>query len=46
MTLIVHQFTNALDHELIETHRFPDEDAFLAWLDSQESTVFIEVVPL
>jgi len=43
--LVVHQYTNALDSELIETHIFPDADAFQAWLDSQETTVFLEFQP-
>lgn len=45
-TLVVHQYTNALDHELIETHVFPDGDALQAWLESQEVTVFLEFEPI
>ena len=44
--IVVHQFTNALDHVLIETHTFPDESALLAWLESQETTVFLEFQPV
>jgi hypothetical protein len=43
--IVVSQYTNALDHELIETHTFPDADAFQAWLDSQDVTVFLEFQP-
>ena len=43
--IVIHQYTNALDSELIETHVFPDGDAFQAWLDSQETTVFLEFQP-
>lgn len=28
-----------------ETHVFPDADAFVAWLDSQETTVSVEIQP-
>lgn len=43
--IVVSQYTNGLDHDLIQTHVFPSEDAFLAWLDSQEVTVYLEIQP-
>jgi hypothetical protein len=30
---------------LIETHTFREDDAFLAWIDSQEVTVYLEIQP-
>jgi len=43
--IVVHQFSNALDRDLIETHTFQQEDQLLAWLESQEVTVFLEFEP-
>lgn len=43
--IVVHQFTNALDRELIETHVFQQDDQLLAWLESQEVTVYLEFEP-
>ncbi len=31
--------------DVIERHVFPDGDAFIAWIDSQETTVNIDVQP-
>jgi len=41
--IVVQQFT--MHHVLIERHVFPESDAFMAWLDSQEVTVYLEVQP-
>lgn len=43
--IVVHRYTNARDGAIIETLVFPDGDAFEAWLDSQETTVFLEFEP-
>lgn len=40
--IVIHQY---IDAEQVETHVFPDGNAFQAWLDSQETNIFIEVEP-
>lgn len=31
--------------DTIERHVFPDGDAFIAWIDSQETTINIDIQP-
>lgn len=44
-TIVVWQYASMGGGEVIERHIFPDTDAFQAWLDSQETTVFLEIQP-
>jgi len=43
--IVVHQFTNALDRNLIETHIFTTENDFLEWLEAADTTLFLEFEP-
>ena len=41
--IVVHQMDR--NDDLIQTHVFPADDAFMAWIDSQEVTVYLQVEP-
>lgn len=41
--IVVHEHDSHDD--LIETHTFPDGDAFIAWIDSQDLTMNLLIEP-